>query len=210
MWDGEGRPLLDLSSQAGEHQRRAPAPGRRARHPGAGRATVHHRAAARRRRPQRGRAAGHGARAGRAEQGVLHQRRRRGDRERGADGAAAHRAPQGAQPVPQYHGNTQTAIHLTGDPRRWPNDSGAEGIVHFFGPYLYRSAFHAQTEEEECARALEHLEQVIQARGPGDHRGARARDRARHRGDHGAAARVPRRRPRACATGTASCGSPTR
>ncbi|HET9656890.1 MAG TPA: aspartate aminotransferase family protein [Kineosporiaceae bacterium] len=65
-----------------------------------------------------------------------------------------------------YHGNTTTAINLTGDPRRWPNDYGAEGIVHFFGPFLYRSAFHATTEEEECARALEHLEQLIQLEGP--------------------------------------------
>ncbi len=66
-----------------------------------------------------------------------------------------------------YHGNTQTAIHLTGDPRRWANDSAAEGIVHFFGPYLYRSEFHASTEAEECERALEHLERVISMEGPG-------------------------------------------
>lgn len=66
-----------------------------------------------------------------------------------------------------YHGNTTTAINLTGDPRRWPNDYGAEGVVHFFGPYLYRSAFNATTEEEECARALAHLEQQIILEGPG-------------------------------------------
>jgi taurine--2-oxoglutarate transaminase len=65
-----------------------------------------------------------------------------------------------------YHGNTTTAINLTGDPRRWPNDYGTEGAVHFFGPYLYRSAFHATTQEEECERALEHLEQTIQLEGP--------------------------------------------
>jgi taurine--2-oxoglutarate transaminase len=65
-----------------------------------------------------------------------------------------------------YHGNTTTAINLTGDPRRWPNDYGAEGVVHFFGPFLYRSHFHATTEQEECARALEHLEQLIQLEGP--------------------------------------------
>jgi taurine--2-oxoglutarate transaminase len=65
-----------------------------------------------------------------------------------------------------YHGNTQTAIHLTGDPRRWANDSGAEGVVHFFGPYLYRSEFHAQTEAEECERALEHLTRVVELEGP--------------------------------------------
>ena len=65
-----------------------------------------------------------------------------------------------------YHGNTTTAINLTGDPRRWANDYGAEGAVHVFGPFLYRSAFHASTEQEECERALEHLEQTIQMEGP--------------------------------------------
>ncbi len=59
-----------------------------------------------------------------------------------------------------YHGNTTAAIASTGDPRRWPNEY-AYGHVHFFGPYLYRSAFWAKSEEEECKRALEHLEQVI-------------------------------------------------
>ncbi len=64
-----------------------------------------------------------------------------------------------------YHGNTSAAIASTGDPRRWPNEY-AYGHVHFFGPYLYRSAFWATTEEEECKRALEHLEQVIIFEGP--------------------------------------------
>ncbi|WP_062310673.1 aspartate aminotransferase family protein [Demequina rhizosphaerae] len=60
-----------------------------------------------------------------------------------------------------YHGNTSTAISLTGDPRRWPNEPADGSVVHFFGPYLYRSAFHAETEAEETRRALEHLEQTI-------------------------------------------------
>ena len=64
-----------------------------------------------------------------------------------------------------YHGNTTSAITATGDPRRWPNEFAA-GHVHFFGPYLYRSAFWARDEEEECKRALEHLEQVINFEGP--------------------------------------------
>ena len=59
-----------------------------------------------------------------------------------------------------YHGNTTTAITATGDPRRWPNEF-AYGHVHFFGPYLYRSAFWATNEAEECERALKHLEDVI-------------------------------------------------
>lgn len=65
-----------------------------------------------------------------------------------------------------YHGNTGAAINATGDPRRWPNEY-AYGHVHFFGPYLYRSAFWARDEQEECERALAHLEQVIQFEGPG-------------------------------------------
>ncbi|MDE3064772.1 MAG: aspartate aminotransferase family protein [Acidobacteriota bacterium] len=65
-----------------------------------------------------------------------------------------------------YHGATSTSINLTGDPRRWPSDTGTAGVVHFFGPFLYRSAFHATTEAEECARALEHLEATIAFEGP--------------------------------------------
>jgi taurine---2-oxoglutarate transaminase len=65
-----------------------------------------------------------------------------------------------------YHGGTQTAINLTGDPRRWANDTATAGVVHFFGPFLYRSEFHATTAEEECARALHHLARTIEAEGP--------------------------------------------
>jgi taurine---2-oxoglutarate transaminase len=64
-----------------------------------------------------------------------------------------------------YHGNTGAAITSTGDPRRWPNEY-ATGHVHFFAPFRYRSAFAAQTDEEECERALAHLEQVIELEGP--------------------------------------------
>ena len=65
-----------------------------------------------------------------------------------------------------YHGGTQTAINLTGDPRRFANDTATAGAVHFFGPFLYRSEFHATTEEEECERALAHLRRTIEAEGP--------------------------------------------
>ena len=65
-----------------------------------------------------------------------------------------------------YHGGTHLAVNVTGDPRRWANDHGAAGTVHFFGPFLYRSAFHATTEAEECERALAHLADVIALEGP--------------------------------------------
>jgi taurine--2-oxoglutarate transaminase len=60
-----------------------------------------------------------------------------------------------------YHGNTTTAISLTGDPRRWANEPGDGSVAHFFGPYPYRSAFHSSSPEEETQRALDHLEQTI-------------------------------------------------
>jgi len=65
-----------------------------------------------------------------------------------------------------YHGGTALAVNVTGDPRRIPNDYGTAGTVHFHAPFLYRSQFHATTEEEECRRALDHLEQIIQLEGP--------------------------------------------
>jgi taurine--2-oxoglutarate transaminase len=65
-----------------------------------------------------------------------------------------------------YHGGTDTAVNLTGDPRRWPNDYGNSGVVHFNGPFLYRSSFHAETEEQESQRALEYLDRLIQMEGP--------------------------------------------
>ncbi|HEX2893322.1 MAG TPA: aspartate aminotransferase family protein [Marmoricola sp.] len=65
-----------------------------------------------------------------------------------------------------YHGATAGAISLTGDPRRWPSEPGATGVVHYWGPYLYRSSFHATTEAEESERALEHLRDLIMVEGP--------------------------------------------
>lgn len=65
-----------------------------------------------------------------------------------------------------YHGATATAMQLTGDPRRWATDTGTAGVAHFFPPYLYRSAFDSENEEQECERALRHLDQVIRLEGP--------------------------------------------
>lgn len=64
-----------------------------------------------------------------------------------------------------YHGATHGAITLTGEPRRFGSEPGLPGIVHFFGPYLYRSPFHATTEQEESERALQHLREVMLAEG---------------------------------------------
>jgi taurine--2-oxoglutarate transaminase len=64
-----------------------------------------------------------------------------------------------------YHGATTGAITLTGDPRRWPSEPAAPGIVHFWGPYPYRSAFFARDETEEGERALAHLADVLMVEG---------------------------------------------
>ena len=65
-----------------------------------------------------------------------------------------------------YHGGTDTAINLTGDPRRYPNDYASGGVVHFNGPFLYRSSFYAENAQQESERALEYLERLIQHEGP--------------------------------------------
>ena len=44
-----------------------------------------------------------------------------------------------------YHGATAGAAALTGDPRRWPSEPGMPGVVKFWGPYPYRSAFHSES-----------------------------------------------------------------
>ena len=65
-----------------------------------------------------------------------------------------------------YHGGTQLAVNVTGDPRRFPNDYSAEGVVHFMPAYPYRSYFGSETEEQETERALRHLEDMILLEGP--------------------------------------------
>ncbi|GGL00471.1 aspartate aminotransferase family protein [Salinibacterium xinjiangense] len=63
-----------------------------------------------------------------------------------------------------YHGNTGAAIVATGDWRRMPNEF-ARGHAHFFGPFEYRSEFWSTSQEQECERALQHLERVIVSEG---------------------------------------------
>jgi taurine--2-oxoglutarate transaminase len=61
-----------------------------------------------------------------------------------------------------YHGGTAATMALTGEPRRWGSEPSITGVVHFMGPYPYRSSFGATTDEQECERALAHLAEVIQ------------------------------------------------
>ena len=141
------------------------------------------------------------------EHGVLHQRRRRGDRARGADGPPAHRAASRcsrataattAAPTPRST--------LTGDPRRWRQRLRRRpATVHFFGPFLYRSRVRRHHRGGGVrARAARTSTQVVELEGPQHDRGDRAGDDPRHRRDHAAAARATSPACASCATSTAS------
>ncbi len=60
-----------------------------------------------------------------------------------------------------FHGSAPGAGTLTGENRRWPNEPGIPGVVHFFAPFPYRSPFHTEDPATEVTRALEHLELVM-------------------------------------------------
>ena len=60
-----------------------------------------------------------------------------------------------------FHGSAPGAGTLTGENRRWPNEPGIPGVVHFFAPFPYRSPFNTTDPAEEIRRALDHLELVL-------------------------------------------------
>jgi taurine---2-oxoglutarate transaminase len=60
-----------------------------------------------------------------------------------------------------FHGSAPGAGTLTGENRRWPNEPGIPGVVHFFAPFPYRSPFGTDDPVEETRRALDHLELVL-------------------------------------------------
>ncbi len=60
-----------------------------------------------------------------------------------------------------FHGSAPGAGSITGEDRRWANEPGLPGIVHFFAPYPYRSPFFTDDAATEVERALKHLEEVI-------------------------------------------------
>jgi taurine---2-oxoglutarate transaminase len=64
-----------------------------------------------------------------------------------------------------YHGATAGAIALTGDPRRWPAEPGAPGIVRMLDPYTYRCPAGHPDPCPVCTGAP-HLEELLQYEGP--------------------------------------------
>ncbi len=66
-----------------------------------------------------------------------------------------------------YHGDTSGSAALTGGNRRWATEpSGPTNVVHFFTPTGHRSPFHSDATAGENARALAHLETVIELENP--------------------------------------------
>jgi taurine--2-oxoglutarate transaminase len=61
-----------------------------------------------------------------------------------------------------YHGSTQGAGNLTGEPRKYPLETGTSGFVKFFDPYIYREAIDFPSEEAATKYYLTKLrEQII-------------------------------------------------
>ncbi len=60
-----------------------------------------------------------------------------------------------------FHGQTQGAMTAGGDSRRWANEPGIPGVVHFLNPDPYRSVFG-----DDAQKALAHVEEVIWYEGP--------------------------------------------
>src|SRR5665213_2926456 len=65
-----------------------------------------------------------------------------------------------------FHGSAPGAGSLTGENRRWPNEPGWAGVVHFIAPFPYDSPFHTDDPKEETRRALEHLDLVLTYENP--------------------------------------------
>jgi taurine--2-oxoglutarate transaminase len=63
-----------------------------------------------------------------------------------------------------YHGGTNAAITLTGDPRRWPAEPGMPGVVRMFDPYTYRCPAGHPDPCPVCSGAP-HLEEILQYEG---------------------------------------------
>jgi len=60
-----------------------------------------------------------------------------------------------------FHGQTHGAMTLGGDNRRWANEPGITGVVHFLNPDPYRSLFG-----DDAQKALAHVEEVLWYEGP--------------------------------------------
>ncbi len=65
-----------------------------------------------------------------------------------------------------FHGSAPGAGTMTGENRRWPNEPGIPGVVHFFAPNIYTSPFDTRDPKVEIDRAISHLELVLTYENP--------------------------------------------
>jgi taurine---2-oxoglutarate transaminase len=63
-----------------------------------------------------------------------------------------------------YHGATNGAVTLTGDPRRWAAEPGMPGVVRMFDPYTYRCSAGHPDPCPVCTGAP-HLEEILEYEG---------------------------------------------
>jgi taurine--2-oxoglutarate transaminase len=63
-----------------------------------------------------------------------------------------------------YHGATNGAVTLTGDPRRWAVEPGMPGVVRMFDPYTYRCPSGHPDPCPVCSGAP-HLEEILEYEG---------------------------------------------
>ena len=90
-----------------------------------------------------------------------------------------------------YHGGTAAAIGLTGEGRRLDNEPSIPGLVKFWGPYAYRSAFHADSADAG-----------VRAGAAAPPRHGHVRGRQQDRRDHPRIGRRHERHPRSRPTAT--------
>ena len=200
FWDYAGKQLPRLLQPAGQRQHRLPAPeaGRRRSRAGGPAVTTIQPSFANDAR-SRGGAADRRGRAGRPQPGLLHQRRRRGQRERASGWPGC--TPAGtrcSRPTAATTARPPASIALTGDPRRWPNEPRHPGRRALLGALplplgLPRRPPRRRSASAPCSTCATRS----CSRAPATDRRDHPRDRRRHQRHPGAAGRLPRRRPRA-------------
>ena len=94
-----------------------------------------------------------------------------------------------------YHGATNGAVTLTGDPRRWAVEPGMPGVVRMFDPYTYRCPAGHPDPCPVCTGAP-HLEEILEYEGAHTVAAVILETVTGTNGDHPAARRLPPGDPR--------------
>jgi taurine--2-oxoglutarate transaminase len=68
-------------------------------------------------------------------------------------------------PLRERDRRTNLTLQLTGDPRRWPSEPGAPGVIRVLDPEPYHYSF-GRTDEEKTAQNLLYLEEILAYENP--------------------------------------------